>query len=93
MKKYTAIIIAVLVLLIVRTASRSELLRGVCLNADGDGMIYTDSEYNYISYSGTDAKQGDEILTFDLLNPFNNYCDDYLIRIDYNTTTKHITID
>lgn len=84
-------VILVLVLLsLARLICRSEIDKGVCLDDDGNGRIYTDSEFNYISYKYTDAQTGDELITYDLLNPFNNYCDDIVIRIDYNTTTKHI---
>ena len=90
MRKKIAIILG---LVLIRIATRSEIDKGICLNESGDGQIYTESEYNYISYLGTDAKSGDELITYDLLNPFNNYCDDILIRIDYNTTTKRFSIN
>ena len=85
------VILVLILLSLARLICRSEIDKGICLDDDGNGQIYTDSKYNYISYKYTDATTGDELITYDLLNPFNNYCDDIVIRIDYNTTTKHIS--
>lgn len=64
------------------TLSRCEIVLGQCQDSDQNGRIFTNSEYNYISYRDTDAKPGDIVITFDLLNPFNNYCDDIVFRAD-----------
>lgn len=85
------IIAALIILALIRLINRSEIDKGICLDDDGNGRICTESEYNYISYKYTDAKPGNELITYDLLNPFNNYCDDIVIRIDYNTTTRHFS--
>lgn len=91
MKKAKIILVAVLIM-VFRLIARSEIDKGICLNDNGDGRLYNgEPYYNYISYKYTDAKPGNELITYDLLNPFNNYCDDIVIRIDYNTTTKHIS--
>lgn len=93
MKRFTkaTVIIGMTLIVLARLICRSELAKGVCLNADGDGMLYNDEPYyNYISYKYTDANPGDELITYDLLNPLNNECDDYLFRIDYNTNTHKV---
>jgi hypothetical protein len=57
---------------------------GACLNNEGDGMVYNaDPEYNYISYRSTEAVAGDKVFTILVLNPFNNYCDDFIYRHDW----------
>lgn len=71
---------------------RSDIDKGVCLDDEGNGQIYTDSEYNYINYKYTDAQKGDELITYELLNPLNNACDDIVLRIDYNKTTQRFSI-
>lgn len=57
---------------------------GICLDDSGNGMLYDyDSDYNYISYSNVeDAKAGDKIYTFCVLNPDTNDYDDIILRID-----------
>ena len=63
---------------------RTEIDRGVCLNENGDGKLYNgEPYYNYISYSCTDAKAGDEVISLFILNPLNTYCDDYIYRNDW----------
>lgn len=91
MKKHIWVL-GLIFLAIGRLISRSEIDKGICLDDDGNGQLFNgEPYYNYISYEYTDAKPGNELITYDLLNPFNNYCDDIVIRIDYNTTTKHIS--
>jgi len=70
---------------------RPSLTFGECLNNSGDGRIYTDSEYNYISYRDI-AAPGEHVATFQLMNPTNNYCDDTIFIADLNLDTKTITI-
>ena len=75
-----ALIVALLYVLIFRF----ELCCGVCLNDNGDGRMYNgEPYYNYISYSSTDAKAGDEVVSVFVLNPLNTYCDDYIYRNDW----------
>ena len=63
---------------------RTEVDKGVCLNAQGDGKLYNgEPYYNYISYARTDAQEGDEVITICILNPFNTYCDDIIYRTDF----------
>jgi len=78
-------IITILLAFIAYTAAfRTELDKGVCLNNQGDGKLYNgEPYYNYISYASTDAKAGDKVLTVFILNPLNNYCDDYIYRHDW----------
>ena len=83
MRKFTKAIVIILALGIIRIISRTEIEKGICLNKYGDGQLYNGEPfYNYISYSGTDAKPGDEVITIDVLNPLNNYCDDIIFRYD-----------
>lgn len=92
MKKTTKMFLTLTVLILARLAFRSEFDKGICLTDDGDGKVYNgEPYYNYINYSRTDASEGDELITYELLNPLNNYCDDIVLRIDYNTTTKRIS--
>ena len=94
MKKTTKMILTLTVLILARLVFRSDINKGICLNATGDGKLYNgDPYYNYINYSRTDASEGDTLYTYELLNPLNNYCDDIIIRIDYNTTTKRISLN
>lgn len=77
-----------------RIFARSDIDKGICLNANGDGKVYNgEPYYNYINYSRTDASEGDTLYTYELLNPLNNYCDDIVLRIDYNTTTKNFSLN
>ena len=92
MKKTTKWILTLTVLVFGWLAFRSDISKGICLTDDGNGKLYNGEPiYNYISYSHTDATAGDELITYELLNPLNNYCDDIVLRIDYNTTTKHFS--
>ena len=79
---------AIIILLLTFTAYtaifRTEYDKGVCLNAEQDGMIYNaDPYYNYISYRSTNAQTGDKVFTVLILNPLNTYCDDYIYRHDW----------
>ena len=57
---------------------------GICLNENGDGMLYNgEPYYNYISYSGTKAKVNDEVITICILNPLTTYTDDIVARFDF----------
>ena len=63
---------------------RLEIMTGECLNEQGDGKLNNgEPYYNYINYSRTNAQPGDTVLTIDLLNPFNTYCDDIVYRADF----------
>lgn len=63
---------------------RTEYDRGLCLNAEQDGMVYNcDPNYNYISYRSTNAKAGDKVFTVLVLNPLNTAPDDYIYRHDW----------
>lgn len=94
MKKTTKMVLTLTVLILARLAFRSDIEKGICLNSDGDGKVYNgEPYYNYINYSRTDASEGDELITYELLNPLNNYCDDIVLRIDYNTATKHFSLN
>ena len=83
MRKY--IIIAVL--LILSSAwifHRTEIDVGRVLNNQGDGKLYNgESFYNYIHYDTDRFSENDIVLTVDLLNPLNNYCDDIVFRCDF----------
>ena len=59
-----------------------EQIQGVCLDAAGNGQIFTDSEYDYINYEGLDVKPGDVVTTYCIYNPRTNYTDDIIKRID-----------
>ena len=62
---------------------RSELCFGRVLNEDGDGKEYNgEVYYNYIAY-GEEYHTNDIVMTYFLLNPFNNYFDDYIYRKDF----------
>lgn len=78
-------IITILLAFIAYTAIfRVEIMTGTCLNEQGDGKLNNgEPYYNYISYRSTDAKPGDKVLTIDILNPFNTYCDDIIYRTDF----------
>lgn len=78
-------IITILLAFIAYTAVfRTEYDNGICLNNEQDGMVYNcDPNYNYISYRSTDAQPGDKVFTILILNPLNNYCDDYIYRQDW----------
>lgn len=76
------IIITILLASAIWTAHRTELCIGRVLNDQGDGKLYNgESFYNYICYPER-FSQDDIILTVDLLNPTNNYCDDVVFRYD-----------
>lgn len=62
---------------------RSELDFGRVLNEQGDGKLYNGEDfYNYIHYDESRFSKNDIVLTYDLLNPFNTYCDDIVFRYD-----------
>lgn len=62
---------------------RLEVDVGRVLNNDGDGKLYNGEPfYNYIRYDEQRFSQNDIVLTVDLLNPFNTYCDDIVFRYD-----------
>ena len=59
-----------------------EQCEGVALN-DIDGVITnTSTNYNYISYRDVDAKPGEAVTTYCIYNPYTQYEDDILYRID-----------
>ncbi len=56
---------------------------GKCINDKKDGKIITDSPYNYTSYKGAhNVRKGDLVKTYLIYNPWNNYEDDIIDRID-----------
>lgn len=76
------IILLALMIPMIWTAHRTEITVGRVLNNDGDGKEYNgESYYNYIAYPDK-YKENDIILTYFLLNPLNNECDDIIIRHD-----------
>lgn len=82
MKK--AIITAILAITAYTAVFRTECEKGLCLNEQGDGMIYNaDPNYNYISYRSTNAQTGDKVFTVLVLNPLNTAPDDYIYRRDW----------
>lgn len=58
---------------------------GKCLDENWNGKILnTESEYNYISYSGVSGiLPGDTVVTYEVYNPSNNYEDDIVARWDF----------
>ena len=88
-KAITIIIILIMAAAVVRIASRTEIEKGICLDESGNGFLFNnDPVYNYISYASTNAEPGDHLITIDILNPFNNECDDIILRYDINVTRK-----
>lgn len=69
--------------------------QGICLDEFGNGMLYEyDSDFNYISYSRVkNAKAGDLIYTFCIMDPNSNYIDDIIVRIDIIESSADISID
>ena len=75
---------------------RPVLSLGTCIDYDGNGHIEKSTDgvqepYTYISYYGI-AEKGQKVITLDIFNPLNNYCDDTILVMDYNTNTKKISI-
>ena len=63
-------------------AHRTEIDIGRVVNNQGDGKLYNgESFYNYIHYPAK-YHENDIILTVDIMNPLNNYCDDTIFRYD-----------
>lgn len=63
---------------------RTEIDFGRVLNSQGDGKLYNGEPfYNYICYDQERFQKDDIVLTICFLNPFNNYCDDILVRTDF----------
>ena len=57
---------------------------GTVLNADGDGRVDGYPEgHDYISYRGLGFATGDRVVTYTLMNPETDWCDDDLGRWDY----------
>lgn len=76
------IILLALMIPVLWTAHRTEFTIGRVLNNQGDGKEYNgESYYNYIAYP-PEYHENDIILTYFLLNPLNNECDDIIIRHD-----------
>ena len=62
---------------------RTEADVGRVVNNQGDGKLYNGEPfYNYIRYDESRFNQDDIVLTIDLLNPLNTYCDDVVFRYD-----------
>lgn len=85
MKKGILITLAILVTLFAaRIIGRTEIDFGRVLNNQGDGKLYNgEAFYNYCYYDADRFHENDIVLTVCFLNPFNNYCDDILIRSDF----------
>ena len=82
MRKYI-IIAALLILSSAWIFHRSEFDVGRVLNNQGDGKLYNgEPYYNYIHYDVERFSENDIVFTYNLLNPFNTYCDDILFRYD-----------
>ena len=80
MKRYLLLALIIPALWI---AHRTEFTIGRVLNNDGDGKEYNGEVfYNYIAYP-PQYKENDIILTYFMLNPLNNECDDIIIRQDF----------
>lgn len=94
MKK--SIIIALIALSVIAFIRfRPVLSIGTCLNSSGDGHIDASTDgvqepYTYISYRGI-AEEGERVITLDIFNPFNNYCDDTILVADYNLETNKLS--
>lgn len=57
---------------------------GTVLNADGDGRADGYPEgHDYISYRGMGFAPGGRVITYTLMNPETDWCDDDLGRWDY----------
>jgi hypothetical protein len=81
MKKIMCVVLIVVAYLMM---FRTEIDRGICLNANGDGKLYNgEPYYNYISYRDTGAIEGDEVVTLTVLNPMNMAPDDIIYRADW----------
>ena len=92
--KKALIIIALIAIAFLRF--RPCLYIGHCLDDEGHGHIDRSTEgieepYTYISYHGI-AKEGEQVVTLDIYNPLNNYCDDTILVADYNTNTNTFSI-
>ena len=92
-KTITIIILALMILAAFRF--RPILSVGTCLNDNGDGHIDASTDgvqepYTYISYRGI-AAAGERVVTLDIFNPFNNYCDDTILVADYNLETNELS--
>ena len=90
--------VLIISLLTIATISRFRpcISVGHCLDEYGHGHIDkctdgVEEPYTYISYHGI-AKTGEKVITFDLFNPLNNYCDDTILIMDYNTNTNTLSI-
>lgn len=86
-------LIAVAIIAVIRF--RPVISVGTCLNASGDGHIDASTDrvqepYTYISYRGI-AEAGERVVTLDIFNPFNNYCDDTILVADYNLETNKLS--
>lgn len=78
------VLLATLTLATIWTFTRIDVNAGLCLNSQGDGKLYNNEMYyNYISYKDTDAKPGDVVVTFCIMNPLNNCSDDIVKRVDF----------
>lgn len=62
-----------------------DITEGICLNSNGDGrVINTRKGYgNYISYRGLrNCKKGSKVITYSVYEPWNNYTDGIMFRVD-----------
>lgn len=81
-KLIITILLSTLTFTSARFINRSEITLGRVINSNGDGKEYNgDSFYNYIHYHT--GNENDIVMTYFLLNPFNDYCDDIIYRKDF----------
>jgi len=59
-----------------------EVLTGTVLDAEGNGKVDTESEFNYINYGRTGYRKGTRVRTYCVYNPFCNAEDDIQYRFD-----------
>ena len=79
MKKALIIIAALSVLWL---GYRTQIDIGRCYDMYGNGKLYNgESYFNYIKYD-ENVTENDIVITVCLLNPFNNYIDDIIVRYD-----------
>ena len=94
--KFAAILAAAVIAGVpIRTSSRYDVTVdvGICQDDAGNGKVIAaagydyDPNYSYISYSGTDARPGDMVLTVCYIRP--GTVDDILQRVDYLISPAH----
>lgn len=66
-------------------AFRIDVIHGTCIDSERNGQT---ADGYYISYTNTSAQAGDEVLTIDLLSPFDFEPDSILARYDFISKNK-----